>query len=227
MATQFYWNGKYISSYNLILNELLPMAYKGLYSAGILPKDAEYYLKVIKNRVEGTNSSEWLVRNYRGLLEQHKPYEAVQILTAKMYEKQEKGYPVSTWGMLNHADESPFKENRVVKHIMSSDIFSVDKKDSVELVLHIMKWKNIHHMPVIGRDRELVGLISWTDVKSYLDIPKRQNDGVSKLMKTDIITVDEYTTLEAAKKMMEENRIGSLPVFKNNKLIGLITLNDF
>jgi CBS domain-containing protein len=227
MATQFYWNGQYISSYNLILNELLPMAYKGLYSVGILPKDAEYYLKVIKNRVEGTNSSEWLVRNYRGLLEQHKPYEAVQILTAKMYEKQEKGYPVSTWGMLNHADESPFKENRVVKHIMSSDIFSVDKKDSIELVLHIMKWKNIHHMPVIGRDRELVGLISWTDVKSYLDTPKQQNDGVSKLMKTDIITVDEYTTLEAAKKMMEENRIGSLPVVKNNKLIGLITLNDF
>lgn len=227
MATQFYWNGKYISSYNLILNELLPIAYKGLYSAGISPKDAEHYLKVIKNRVQGTNSSEWLVRNFRGLLKKYKPYEAAQVLTAKMYEKQEKGYPVSTWSMLHHADKSPFKKNRVVKHVMSSDIFSVDKKDSIELVLNIMKWKNIHHMPVIGGDRELVGLISWTDVKTYLDHPKQQNDSVSKLMKTDITTIDEYTLIEDAKKLMEENKIGSLPVVKNKKLIGLVTLNDF
>lgn len=227
MATQFYWNGEYISSYNLILNELLPMAYKGLYSVGVLPKDAEYYLKVIKNRVQGNNGSEWLVRNFRGLLKQHKPYEAMQVLTAKLHEKQENGYPVSTWGMLHHADESPFKENRVVKHIMSADIFSVDKKDSVELVLNIMKWKNIHHMPVITRDRELVGLISWTDVKAYLNNPKNQNESVGKIMKTNIITVDEYTSVSEAKQLLEDNSIGSLPVIKNDKLIGLITLNDF
>ena len=90
MATQFYWNGQYISSYNLILNELLPMAYKGLYSAGVSPKDAEFYLKVIKNRVQAYNGSEWLIRNYRNLLKTHKRYEAMQILTAKVYEKQGK-----------------------------------------------------------------------------------------------------------------------------------------
>ncbi|MGB5420319.1 CBS domain-containing protein, partial [Algibacter sp.] len=32
MATQFYCNGKYISSHKLLLDDLLPMAYKGLYS---------------------------------------------------------------------------------------------------------------------------------------------------------------------------------------------------
>tara|TARA_R110002096_G_scaffold412156_1_gene612562 strand:+ start:3418 stop:5274 length:1857 start_codon:yes stop_codon:yes gene_type:complete len=227
MAAQFYWNGEYVSSYNLILNELLPMAYKGLYSVGVLPKDAEHYLKVIKNRVKGNNGSEWLVRNYRSLLNTHKRFEAMQMLTSKLYEKQEKGYPVSTWGMVYHADESPFKETWVVKHIMSSDIFSVDKKDSVELVLNIMKWKNIHHMPVISKDRELVGLISWTDVKAYLDAPKNQNDSVGKLMKTNITTVDEYTSVSEAKQLMEDSAIGSLPVVKNKKLVGLITRNDF
>lgn len=227
MSTQFYWNSQYISSYNLILNELLPMAYKGLYRFGIAPKDAEYYLKVIKNRVQAYNGSEWLIRNYRSLLKKHKRYEAMQLLTANMYEKQEKGYPVSTWAMLDHSDQSPFKENRIVKHIMSSDIFSVDKNDSIELVLHIMKWKNIHHMPVIDSGRELLGLISWTDVKSYLENPKQQYKSVIKLMKTDIVSIDEYATVEAAKKLMKNHAIGSLPVIKKSKLIGLITLNDF
>ncbi|MDO5969130.1 CBS domain-containing protein [Flavivirga aquimarina] len=227
MATRFYWNGAYISSYKLILNELLPMAYKGLYSVGVSPQDAESYLKVIKNRVQASSGSEWLVRNYRQLLKNHKRYEAMQILTSKMYEKQEKGYPVSTWRMLDEVYEFPFIKEQIVKHIMSSDIFSVDKKDSVELVLNIMKWKNIHHMPVINSDRELIGLISWEDVKLYLENTNQQNDSVNKIMKTDVITTEEYTPVEVAKKLMDHHNIGSLPVVKQNKLIGLVTRNDF
>ncbi|WP_396602563.1 CBS domain-containing protein [Algibacter sp. R77976] len=227
IATQFCWNGKYISSHDLILNELLPMAYKGLYRVGITPKDAEYYLKIIKDRVVGISGSEWLVRNYRALLKSHKRYEAIQILTANMYTKQEQGYPVSVWGMINNTSKPLFKVKRVVKHIMSSDIFSVDKKDSIDLVIHIMKWKNIHHMPVINNNHELLGLISWTDVETYLDQPIKKENNVGLLMTTDIVTVEEYTPIETAKKLMETHAIGSLPVVKNNILIGLVTKNDF
>jgi CBS domain-containing protein len=194
---------------------------------GISVKDVELYLKVIKNRVEGNNSSEWIVRNYRSLLKTHKRFDAMQLLTSKMYEKQEKDYPVSTWSMINPDDESLFKKNRVVKHIMSSDIFSVPKKDSIALVLNIMKWKNIHHMPVINGGGELLGLVTWTDVENYLGKPKQQNDSISTIMKTDIVTIDAYAPIESAKKLMKTKNIGCLPVLKNNKLIGLVTLNDF
>ncbi|GGZ89598.1 CBS domain-containing protein [Algibacter mikhailovii] len=226
MATQFYWNGKYVSSHDLIIDELLPMAYKGLYRHGVAPKDAEYYLKIILNRVRGHNGSEWMVRNYRSLLKTHKRFEAMQILTATMYSKQEKGYPVSSWGTVHHSDQSFFSSNKIVKHVMSTDIFSVGKKDSVDLVLNMMKWKNIHHMPVINNDKELLGLISWTDVKAYLDDKSNKHNSVSKLMNTDIIAIDQYASLEIAKSLMEKNGIGSLPVIKNGKLIGLMTKND-
>ncbi|WP_282122545.1 CBS domain-containing protein [Algibacter mikhailovii] len=226
MATQFYWNGKYVSSHDLIIDELLPMAYKGLYRHGVAPKDAEYYLKIILNRVRGHNGSEWMVRNYRSLLKTHKRFEAMQILTATMYSKQEKGYPVSSWGTVHHSDQSFFNSNKIVKHVMSTDIFSVGKKDSVDLVLNMMKWKNIHHMPVINNDKELLGLISWTDVKAYLDDKSNKHNSVSKLMNTDIIAIDQYASLEIAKSLMEKNGIGSLPVIKNGKLIGLMTKND-
>jgi CBS domain-containing protein len=227
MSTQFYWNGKYVSSHDLLLDEFLPMAFKGLYSIGVSPKDAEYYLKIIKDRVRGNNSSEWIVRNYRSLLKSHKRYESMQLLTANMYEKQEKGYPVSIWSMLHHTGKTRFKANYVIKHIMSSDIFSVDKNDSIDLVISIMKWKNIHHMPVINSDRELLGLITSTDVDAYLNTPKRKHNSVEKLMKTDLITVEEFTPIATAKKLMETSAIGSLPVVNNNKLIGLVTRNDF
>lgn len=227
MATQFYWDGKYVSSQELLLNELIPMAYKGLYHVGVSPKDAEKYLKVIKDRVRSTNSSEWMIRNYRSLLETHKRYDAMQILTSKMYEKQERGYPVSTWGNIRNSGQNTFEAIKVVKHIMSYDIFSVHKEDCVDLVLNIMKWKNIHHMPVINEERELEGLISWTDVEAYLDNADNKHNSVSKLMKTKIITIDQYETVEAARQLMDKHGIGSLPVIKKNKLIGLITKNDF
>lgn len=227
MATQFYWNGKYISSHKLILDELLPMAYKGLYHVGVSPKDAEYYLKIIKDRVKGDSGSEWMVRSYRNLLKSHKRYEAMQLLTANLYKKQEKGYPVSVWGMLHHAGETRFKADYVVKHLMNRDIFSVDKKDSIDLVLHIMMWKKIHHMPVVNHERELMGLICWSDLENYLDDYEGKENNVGKLMKTDLITVEQYTPIETAKKLMETHGIGSLPVVKNGKLVGLVTKSDF
>ena len=81
-------------------------------------------------------------------------------------------------------------------------------------------------MPVINKDRELLGLISWTDVKAYLETSKKQKASVQKIMKTNIITINEYATLEEAKKIMDKNGIGSLAVVNQNKLVGLITYND-
>ncbi|MFD1616211.1 CBS domain-containing protein [Gelatiniphilus marinus] len=227
MAAQFYWNGKYVSSLDLVQNELLPMAYRGLYSVGISPKDAEYYLGIIENRITSLNGAEWLTRNYRHLKTTHNRYEAMQILTAKLYEKQEKGYPVSTWNRLKTNTDSPFKDSRTVKHIMNTDIFSVDKNDSVELVLHIMKWKNIHHMPVIDAHRKIIGIISWTDIKDCLNNAEVLHGSVKKIMNTNIVSITENKPIEEAKRLMKTHNISCLPVIKYDKLNGLITLKDF
>ncbi|WP_298237268.1 CBS domain-containing protein [uncultured Algibacter sp.] len=226
MATQFYWDGKYVSSHNLILDELLPMAYKGLYSMGVSPKDAEYYLKIIKDRVRGLNGSEWLIRSYRHLKKSHKRYEAMQILTSKLHEKQERGYPVSTWRVLDEREDLPSEKDRIVKHIMNTDIFSVDKDDSVELVLNMMQWKEIHHLPVINQEKEIIGVLSWSDVKPLLDQKSKHDMSVGRIMKQDLVIIKEDCSVSEAKQLMKNYDINFLPVTKHNKLIGLITNND-
>lgn len=227
MSSRFYWNDNYTSSHDLILDEFLPMAYKGLYSLNIEPKDVEHYLNIIKNRVHSNSGSQWTIKSYRNLLESHKPFEAAQILTSKMYEKQLKDYPVSSWKSLRKDDDVKLKDEKLVKHKMSSDIFSVDKKDSIELVLNIMKWKNINHMPVINSERELVGLITMKDVNAYFKNEKPLRESVKDFMTEDIITTHQFETLENAKTIMKTHNINSLPVLRDNKLIGIITTNDF
>ncbi|MEW4922308.1 CBS domain-containing protein [Algibacter sp. 2305UL17-15] len=226
MAAQIYWDGKYISCQDLILDELLPMAYKGLYRNGIAPSDAEYYLAIIKDRVQTLNGAEWTVRSYRHLLKSHKRFEAMQILTSKLYEKQERDYPVSTWRILKDTEQLPDERKRIVKHIMRTDIFSVHKNDSVELVLNIMKWKNIHHLPVINHSKELLGVLSWTDVKAYLTSKDKHHHSVDAIMKKDVIVVSEKSTIQEAREVMKSNNINFLPVIRKDKLIGLITSND-
>lgn len=226
MSTQFYWNDTYISSHKLILDELLPMAYRGLYKLNISPKDVEHYLKIIEKRVESNSGSEWIVKNYRNLLESNKSFEAAQILTSKMYEKQQKDYPVSSWKMIRKDASFNLYGTKLVKHRMSTDIFSVDVHDSVELVLNIMKWKNIRHMPVINSDRKLVGLITSRDVNKYFKNHEPLKESVSDFMTKELITTNQYETVENAKTIMEENKINCLPVLKDNKLIGIITTSD-
>lgn len=226
MVTQFIWNNKHISSHRLILDELLPMAYKGLYSLNVEPKDVEHYLKIIENRVHTKTGSQWTISSYRNLLKTNKPYEAAQILTSKMYEKQQKDFPVSSWNKLLEGESKHFSEEKLVKHKMSTDIFSVDQNDSIELVLNIMKWKNIHHMPVINSDTELVGLITMKDLNKYFKNEEPLKETVKYFMTKNLITTHEYETIDKAKMKMKKHNINSLPVIRNYKLTGIITTND-
>lgn len=226
MGTQFIWDGEFISSHSLLLDHLLPIAYKGLYKAGVSPKDAEKYMTVIENRIKSHGGSQWIINSFRNLQKSHKPYTAAQILVANMYEKQEHDYPVGSWSVLNKHDVLGFKTNKTVKHVMSTKIFSVEKNDSLKLVLNIMKWKNIHHMPVIDNHLKLVGLLSWKDVENYINDENLNSISIEEVMQKDVITTTEWVSIEEAKAVMEKHNINSLPVIKNDKLIGIITSKD-
>lgn len=227
MAGQFKWKNKMVSSYDLLLNELLPMAYRGLYRMGVDPQDVETYLSVIENRVTSQNGSEWITKSYRNLLKEKKPNEALQVLTANMYLKQEHNYPVSSWTIVDQNAKTTFNLDRKVYHMMSTDIFSVDKNDSVELVVNIMKWKNIHHVPVINGEKDIIGLLSWADVIDHVDEIESSTKCVQNFMKTRLITITKNESIEDARSLMQTHNINCLPVVQGTKLVGILTSKDF
>ncbi|MBT8254420.1 MAG: CBS domain-containing protein, partial [Bacteroidia bacterium] len=226
MSTQFIWNNKPIPSHELLLDVFLPMAYKGLYSVGVSPKDAEHYLTIIENRIKGYTGSEWMTSSYRNLLKSMKPFEAAQTLTAKIYDKQEKNYPVSSWRLISARTESVVKAEKKVEHIMSTDIFTVYEKDSVELVMKIMQWKNIHHMPVINQDKRVVGLLKWIDVEGIKDDFEKLKSAVGDVMQRDFVAVRQGDTVEYAIGLMEKHQTTCLPVLRDDQLMGIITSKD-
>jgi CBS domain-containing protein len=226
MAAQFYWDGKLISSHNLLLDHLLPMAFKGLYRMGIAPKDAEHYLSIIENRIKCTNGSRWIVESYRKLTKRYKTPDALKILVATMYERQNKKYTVDAW-QLPRGDEYGIPAvGRAVGDYMNTRTMTAQENDSAELVLKLMEWKNIHHVPILNNDLDLVGLLTWTDVQNYLEHPESLKESIKKIMTTNLITATRNTPIEEAKELMSTNKINCLPVVNGKRLVGIITTKD-
>ena len=226
MAAQFYWDGELISSQDLMLDHFLPMAFRGLYSMGVSPRDAEQYLSIIEKRVRGNNGSRWMIEAYRKLKREHSIPDALKILVATMYARKEKKYTVDAWQLPRGNEYEIPSENRAVRDFMTTKIFTAQENDSAQLVLKMMEWKRIHHAPILDSNLDLTGVLTWTDVSHYLDEPDALKKSINSLMKTDLITVTADTPIDEAKSLMEKNNINCLPVVNGKKLIGIVTSND-
>ena len=227
LAAQFYWNGTLYTSQELLLDVFLPMAYKGLYAMDVAPKDAEHYLSIIENRVRTQCGSRWTISALRNLMKKHKTPDALKILTATMYKRQQKGYPVDAW-QLPRGDEAVFtQEKKTVGQCMNTKTITAQENDSAALVLKMMQWKNIHHVPILDRRLKLVGLLSWTDVQNFLEHPEKGDQRVANMMQKKLITATPEMQMTQARALMASKEINCLPVVAGQQLLGIITSNDF
>ncbi|WP_339756652.1 CBS domain-containing protein [uncultured Winogradskyella sp.] len=224
METQFKWNNNLISAKDLIIEEFLPIAKMGLQKANIDEADINKYLSIIKQRTESKNGSKWMVDNYRNLQKNKTNFEALQNITAYMYKHQFKDKTVDEWELFNPDENLKIDVSRIVKHNMNTKMLLVDQKDSLELVCNIMKWKNIHHLPVINSKKELTGLLTWTDLIKFGD--KELHLCVKDVMTRNLITISQEAPLEDAEKLMKTHNINCLPVVRNKELLGILTSSD-
>ena len=226
MAAQFHWDDQLLSSQQLLLDHFLPMAYRGLYSMGVAPRDAEYYLSIIEKRVRSSNGSRWMIKAYRKLRKEYKTSDALKILVATMNDRQQRHYTVDAW-QLPRGDEYkiPYEE-LMVRDRMTTRPITAMENDSAELVLKMMLWKDIHHTPILNLNFDLAGVLTWTDVENYLKNPDQLKENISSIMTKDVITVEPDAMLSEAKELMDKNGIHCLPVIHDKKLIGIITSND-
>ncbi|GAA4272388.1 CBS domain-containing protein [Aquimarina gracilis] len=220
------WMGNSISVRDLIIKELLPIAYNGLEKANVNKEDRERLLKIIESRAKGITPSKWNIKNYRFLRKNLKEDDALRMLTKTIYNNQQNGSPAHQWKMLKKTPTT-HQNASIVDHIMSTQLFTVDEYDLANLATNIMKWKNIHHVPVESKPGTLCGLLTWTHVQKAQN--EREYDDeiiVSDIMVKDVITVSPRTSIHEAVQIMKQNEIGCLPVIQKEELVGIITIKD-
>lgn len=221
------WMGESIPATTLALDTLIPLAKMGLRKIGIDNDDIRYFMDIIEKRVKGVSGAEWQVNNYR-LLKNHLKHDNVgRLLCAEMYKYQQKNIPVCDWNDVDPKAE--FKSDTkatYVYEIMTTQLFTVFQDDPANLVTDLMQWNNVHHVPVENEMNELVGILTWQNMKNHLDNPSKDLLSVKDIMVKNVLSARKEDTIEEAEDKMIKHSIGCLPVIKENKLIGIITKKD-
>ena len=123
-----------------------------------------------------------------------------------------------------------------VRDIMPEKMVTVSAGDTLSTVEDIMTLGRVRHMPVTQAGK-LVGVVSERDLlraslstlSSFGADQRRaflQAVEIARVMSTPAITIDPEATVEAAARIMADEKIGCLPVVQGERLLGLITETD-
>jgi CBS domain-containing membrane protein len=127
---------------------------------------------------------------------------------------------------------------KLVSDIMTREVVTLFEEDNLVGVEEGMRRYKFRHLPVAD-DGRLVGLITHRDLLSFAASAlepsaarktEHLNQGVfvRDVMRRDLITVREDTTLVEAGKLLWDHKLGCLPVTaENRKLVGIVTEADF
>lgn len=126
----------------------------------------------------------------------------------------------------------------LVRHLMTAEVFTLKADDDLTTLYDLMDAEHIRHIPVIGEDGELVGLVTHRDllraaVIDQDDMPvSMQRDllgriSVSEIMNPVVETTEPDKSLQEAAAVMLENKYGCLPVVNGDRLVGILTEADF
>ena len=125
----------------------------------------------------------------------------------------------------------------LVSERMTHPVLTISPDVPVQDALILMKKDKVHRYPVVDKSGKLIGLVTESDLMnaspseattlSVWEISALlAKITVERVMVKQVITVAEDTTIETAARIMADSSVGSLPVLRDNKLVGIITESD-
>ncbi|MBF0898013.1 MAG: IMP dehydrogenase [Campylobacter concisus] len=123
--------------------------------------------------------------------------------------------------------ESQAKEVKRVKKSESGVIIDpifISPEATVAEALSLMSDLHISGVPVIDKDRKLIGILTNRDLRFETNMSTLVKD---RMTKAPLITAPKGCTLDDAEKIFSQNRVEKLPIVdKDGRLDGLITIKD-
>jgi CBS domain-containing protein len=234
LDAQFNWiGGKGYPAPSLVLEHLLPLARQGLNEAKVEASDVDKYLGIVEERVRSRQTgARWILKSLAALQGAGPKDNRLRQLTSTMLASQKKEQPVHTWLPIKESEQSEWEQGyRTVGQFMSTDLFTVQPGDLIDLAASVMDWRHIRHVPVEGEDGRLVGLITHRNLLRLISTGSRENNicsiTVRDVMVSNPVTVSPSTPTLEAIKIMREQRLGCLPVVEGDQLVGIVTSYDF
>ncbi|MGL4982860.1 MAG: CBS domain-containing protein [Treponemataceae bacterium] len=125
----------------------------------------------------------------------------------------------------------------IVSKFMTRNPIFVHPEMSINDAKALMTKHQISKLPVLDETNKLIGIITKQDlvnatpsVATTLDMYEisylLSKLKVKKIMKTQVFTIEETEVVEEAAIKMADEKVGCLPVMKEDLLVGIITESD-
>jgi acetoin utilization protein AcuB len=125
----------------------------------------------------------------------------------------------------------------IIERRMTRNPVTATPDMSIAEASNLMKREKVHRLPVLDKDKRLVGIITEKDILYATPSPASSLSihemayllsklTVRKLMSKNVVTIDKNTTVEEAARMMVDQDLSSLPVLDGEKLIGIVSKSD-
>lgn len=189
-------------------------------------------------------TSTWMTSPVKTVSPQTKILEARQIMNTDKIRalpvvQDERVVGIITWRGILRTDlpvvdgvvwQKPYTaQDRCVSDIMTVNPIGVFPSSPLPKSARIMLENKISALPVFTEKRGAMGILTTSNVFDFIldELPDLKTPlFVNDYMTSDVISVDPETSLLEAQRLMGINRIRSLPVLENGKLVGLVTRTD-
>jgi IMP dehydrogenase len=103
------------------------------------------------------------------------------------------------------------------------DVVTARPDQTVQAVDDMMAREGVNGAPVVNEDDEVLGIISGTDIRPYLEVGEQ--DDVAEAMTEEVVTATEDTSAREALELMYEHKIERVPIVDDDdRLVGLLTM---
>ncbi|TAN38366.1 MAG: CBS domain-containing protein [Nitrospirae bacterium] len=141
---------------------------------------------------------------------------------------------------------STIGDEMLVRDVMTTEVLSVQKLENVVTVAHILSERGISGLPVVDKQKHVIGIITQADILSVVGVrrehtfrdllknmlgeplpERRTGDIVADIMSPVPITTTPDVTIAKIAQIMDEKKIRRLPVVdEKKKLVGIISRAD-
>ncbi len=127
---------------------------------------------------------------------------------------------------------------KIIKDIMTTNLVTVNTESSFGEVKSLFDQNDFHHLLVVNKEKELLGIISIEDlwrtayhvsfVTTGQDFSKDWYNTyqVNQMMTKNPMTIDPEDTLGLAADIFKANKFRALPVLDGDELVGIVTPYD-
>ena len=127
---------------------------------------------------------------------------------------------------------------KTVGDLMTRDVVTLRRDESLDIADNIMTLGRIRHMPVVDAEGRVVGVVSQRDLYrsalvNSLGVSAAEGRAAMKTVRVDDVmsapvrSVESDTPLAEAAREMLHHKLGCLPVVEAERLVGILTEADF